>query len=60
MARRGTRVMGLVAAFNGKTTPSESDADPHDIDAQFEAVLVRICMTTLESSLTPIGSKKYP
>jgi hypothetical protein len=41
MAKRGTRVMGLIAAFNSKTTPTESEMDPMDIDAQFEAVLVR-------------------
>jgi hypothetical protein len=41
MARKGTRVMGLVAAFNSKTGPQEAELDPKEIDAQLEAVLVR-------------------
>jgi hypothetical protein len=44
MARKGSRVMGLVAAFNGKTGSSDAELDAKQIDAQFEAVLVRIAL----------------
>lgn len=40
MAKKGTKVMGLVAAFNSKSETQDADLDPKDIDAQFEAVLV--------------------
>jgi hypothetical protein len=40
MARKGTKVMGLVAAFNSKSESLEDNLDPKQIDAQFEAVLV--------------------
>jgi hypothetical protein len=42
MARKGSKVMGLVAAFNSKTDSAESELDAKQIDAQFEAVLVRV------------------
>jgi hypothetical protein len=40
MAKKGGRVMGLVAAFNGKSDATECELDPKQVDAQFEAVLV--------------------
>jgi hypothetical protein len=46
MARKGSKVMGLVAAFNSKAdqpaaAEAEPELDPKEIDAAFEAVLVR-------------------
>ncbi len=46
MARKGSKVMGLVAAFNSRAdqpaaAEAEPELDPKEIDAAFEAVLVR-------------------
>jgi hypothetical protein len=43
MARKGTRVMGLVAAFNSKSTPAtpETEMDEMAMETAFEAMLVR-------------------
>jgi hypothetical protein len=46
MAKKGSKVMGMVAAFNSKSTEETSEANQLDIkqiDAAFEAVLV--CIT---------------
>jgi hypothetical protein len=40
MARKGSKVMGLVAAFNSKTDSADPELDEKQVDAQFEAVLV--------------------
>ena len=52
MARKGSRVMGLVAAFNSKSdqpNAAEPETDPKEIDAAFEAVLVRNTFTAAPS-----------
>lgn len=48
MAKKGTRVMGLVAAFNSKSETQDTDLDQKDIDAQFEAVLVSCMFIPIE------------
>jgi hypothetical protein len=66
MARKGTKVMGLVAAFNSRSDPAtavEPELDPKEIDAAFEAVLVRTRLSLLPSvkcaNKTQLGVAKH-
>jgi hypothetical protein len=62
MARKGSKVMGLVAAFNSKAdqpSAAEIEPDPKEIDAAFEAVLVRPTRTLSTMILISTGIAEH-